>query len=54
MVKRGHHDVRGSTKRGSAGPSSTLAAHQHLQIVYLPVERLRPSPNNARTHSRNS
>jgi hypothetical protein len=52
MVQRGLHDVRGSTKRGSAGASSTLASQQHLQIVYLPIERLRSSPNNARTHSR--
>ena len=52
MVQRDLHDVRRSTKRVSASAPSKLASQKHLQIVYLPIERLLSFPNNARTHSR--
>ena len=39
----------GAIADGSAASGS--ASLTDLQIAYLPLERLRPSPNNARTHS---
>ena len=52
MVKRADlHDVRRSRKP-SAPVRRPARILTDLQIVYLPPERLRPSPNNARTHSK--
>jgi hypothetical protein len=51
MVKRvDFHNVSRIPEAVSArAPSASLT---DLQIEYLPPERLRPSPNNSRTHSK--
>lgn len=46
------NNTRRSTKRLGAGASSTAIPRNGLQIVYLPIGRLRAFPNNARTHSK--
>ena len=53
MVKRtDFHNVSGIAGGvGTRAPSGS-ASLTDLQIRYLPPERLRPSPNNARTHSK--
>ena len=51
MVKRTHlHNVRKIA--GAVGASAPSGSATPLQIAYLPPERLRPAPNNARTHSK--
>jgi ParB-like nuclease domain/DNA methylase len=53
MVKRADfHNVRRIAGAVSARAPSGSASLTDLQIAYLPPERLRPSPNNARTHSK--
>jgi hypothetical protein len=53
MVKRAHlHSVSRIPRAVSARAPSGSASLTHLQITYLPPERLRHSPNNARTHSK--
>jgi len=53
MVKRAHlRKVSTNPGAVSARAPSGSASLTHLQITYLPPERLRPSPNNARTHSK--
>ncbi len=54
MVQRADlADIRRNAKRVGAGASSAAAIpRKDLQIVYLPIERLRAFPNNARTHSK--
>ena len=53
MVKRADfHDVSRIAGAVSARAPSGSASLTDLQIAYLPPERLRPSPNNARTHSK--
>jgi DNA modification methylase len=53
MVKRtDFHDVSRIAGAVSARAPSGSASLTDLQIAYLPPERLRPSPNNARTHSK--
>ena len=51
MVRRAdlHNVSRIAGAVGASAPSKSASA---LQITYLPPERLRPSPNNARTHSK--
>ena len=53
MVKRTDlHDIsRIAGGVGTRAPSGS-ASLTDLEIAYLPPERLRPSPNNARTHSK--
>ncbi len=52
MAKRGnHHSVRRTAGAAGAMAPSESAALTDLQITYLPPAQLRPSPNNARTHS---
>lgn len=46
------NNARSSTKRVGASAPSTAIPGKHLQIVYLPIERLRALPNNARIHSK--
>lgn len=51
VVRRaGLHNV--SRIAGAVGASAPSKSASALQITYLPPERLRPSPNNARTHSK--
>jgi hypothetical protein len=53
MVRRkDFHSVSGIAGAVSARASSGSASLTDLQIAYLPPERLRPSPNNSRTHSK--
>jgi DNA modification methylase len=53
MVRRKDiHSVIGIAGAVSARAPSGSAALTALQIAYLPPERLRPSPNNSRTHSK--
>jgi hypothetical protein len=53
MVRRKYlHSVRGTAGAFRARGPSGSASLTGLQIAYLPPERLRPSPNNARTHSK--
>ena len=53
MVKRTNlHNVSRIAGAVSARAPSGSASVTDLQIAYLPPERLRPSPNNARTHSK--
>lgn len=53
MVKRTHlHSVSRIPRAVGARAPSGSASLTDLQIAYLPLERLRPSPNNARTHSK--
>ncbi len=53
MVKRANfHNVSTIAGAVSARAPSGSASLMDLQIEYLPPERLRPSPNNARTHSK--
>jgi DNA modification methylase len=53
MVRRADfHDVSRIAGAVSARAPSGSASLTDLQIAYLPPERLRPSPNNARTHSK--
>jgi hypothetical protein len=53
MVRRkNHHSVIGIAGAVSARAPSGSAALTALQIAYLQPERLRPSPNNSRTHSK--
>ncbi len=52
MVKRSdRHNLSKSPGRVSA-PSGSASSLSDLQIAYLAPERLRPSPTNARTHSK--
>ncbi len=51
MVRRADlHNVRKIA--GAVGASAPPGSASALQIAYLTPERLRPSPNNARTHSK--
>jgi ParB-like nuclease domain len=50
MVRR--KDLHGGAGVVSARAPSGSAPLTALQIAYLPPERLRPSPNNSRTHSK--
>ncbi len=53
MAKRANlHNVSRGAQAVSANASAGSASLTHLQITYLPPERLRASPNNARTHSK--
>jgi DNA modification methylase len=53
MVKRADlHNVSGIAGAVGARAPSGSAALTDLRIAYLAPERLRPSPNNARTHSK--
>ena len=53
MVRRADfHNVSRIAGAVSARAPSGSASLTDLQIAYLPPERLRPSPNNARTHSK--
>jgi hypothetical protein len=53
MVKRADfHNVSRTAAAGSARAPSGSASLTDLQVEYLPPDRLRPSPNNARTHSK--
>ena len=51
MVRRADlHNVSGIA--GAVGARAPSESASDLQIAYLPPERLRHSPNNARTHSK--
>ena len=54
MVRRAHlQNVSGITRAvGATAPSGSASSLPELQIANLPPERLRRSPNNARTHSK--
>ena len=53
MVRRADlHNVSGIAGAIGAGTAAGSASLTDLQIAYLPPERLRHSPNNARTHSK--
>jgi hypothetical protein len=53
MVRRADlHNVSRIAGAVSARAPSGSASLTDLQIKYLPPEHLRPSPNNARTHSK--
>jgi len=53
MARRANlHNVSRIPGAVSARASSGFASLPDLQIAYLPPGRLRPSPNNARTHSK--
>ena len=53
MAKRGNcHNVGRIADAVGASTPSASASVPNLQIEYLRPERLRPSPNNARTHSK--
>lgn len=53
MAKRGNlHNVDGVVGAAVASAPAPSAAQTSLQIAYLAPERLRPFPNNARTHSK--
>jgi ParB/Sulfiredoxin domain len=52
MVNNDCHSITRMASAVSAEARSASAARGDLRIEYLPPERLRPSPNNARRHSR--
>lgn len=51
MVRRDRHNIRIAGAVSARAPAGSVSVTD-LQIAYLPPERLRSSPNNARTHSK--
>ncbi len=52
MVKHAHRQNFSKIPQAASTPSGPASSLRDLQIEYLPLERLRPSANNARTHSK--
>src|SRR5579859_1221729 len=51
MVRHDRHSIRIAGAVSARAPAGSVSVTD-LQIAYLPPERLRSSPNNARTHSK--